>query len=217
MKSLTVKKIKAANISVEELTHVFDVEDIEYNDISEVNWSEFNYRPSVKFRIAHNGKNIFLNFKVKENSIRALHIENNSPVSTDSCVEFFIIPSDDEYYYNFEFNCIGTMLLCGRKERPAKESALPHIAEKVERWSSLGSKPFDLQVGEFEWQLSVIIPVNTFFRSSPIVDLSGKKAKANFYKCGDLLQTKHYLSWNKIDAPKPNFHLPEYFGELIFE
>ena len=41
--------------------------------------------------------------------------------------------------------------------------------------------------------------------------------KANFYKCGDRLKQQHYLSWNPIDLPRPNFHCPEFFGELTFE
>ena len=40
---------------------------------------------------------------------------------------------------------------------------------------------------------------------------------ANFYKCGDKLQTPHFLSWNPIDLEKPNFHCPEFFGMLRFK
>lgn len=40
---------------------------------------------------------------------------------------------------------------------------------------------------------------------------------ANFYKCGDKLQTPHFLSWNPINLEKPNFHCPEFFGTLNFE
>lgn len=24
----------------------------------------------------------------------------------------------------------------------------------------------------------------------------------------------HYIAWNAVDHPTPNFHLPQYFGEL---
>jgi hypothetical protein len=26
----------------------------------------------------------------------------------------------------------------------------------------------------------------------------------------------HYLSWNRIDIPQPDFHRPDFFGELKF-
>ncbi len=41
--------------------------------------------------------------------------------------------------------------------------------------------------------------------------------KANFYKCGDELQTPHFLSWNPIEIEKPDFHRPDFFGTLRFE
>ena len=36
-------------------------------------------------------------------------------------------------------------------------------------------------------------------------------------KCGDDTAVPHFLSWNPIGAPRPNFHTPEYFGEIHFE
>ena len=50
-----------------------------------------------------------------------------------------------------------------------------------------------------------------------ITNLDGKTVRANFYKCGDKLQTPHFLSWNPIGLEKPNFHCPEFFGTLSFE
>jgi hypothetical protein len=43
------------------------------------------------------------------------------------------------------------------------------------------------------------------------------KARGNFYKCGDSLSVPHFLSWQPIDNPTPNFHLEKFFGELDFE
>ena len=37
-----------------------------------------------------------------------------------------------------------------------------------------------------------------------------------FYKCGDETEFKHRGMWNIINNPKPDFHLPEYFGNIIF-
>jgi hypothetical protein len=47
--------------------------------------------------------------------------------------------------------------------------------------------------------------------------LSGKKIKANFYKCGDKTEEPHYLSWSPIDTPEPDFHVPSFFGLLEME
>ena len=46
--------------------------------------------------------------------------------------------------------------------------------------------------------------------------LKGKTFRANFYKCGDMLSVPHYVTWNPVGTPKPDYHRPEYFGELKF-
>ena len=40
--------------------------------------------------------------------------------------------------------------------------------------------------------------------------------RGNFYKCGDLTQQEHYLAWNRVACAEPDFHRPEFFGELVF-
>ena len=47
--------------------------------------------------------------------------------------------------------------------------------------------------------------------------LAGQKIRGNFYKCGDKTPEPHFLSWSPIDLPKPNFHVPEFFGLLELE
>jgi hypothetical protein len=47
--------------------------------------------------------------------------------------------------------------------------------------------------------------------------LAGQKIRANFYKCGDKTPEPHFISWNPIDLPKPNFHVPQFFGLLELE
>ena len=196
--------------------HFLELTDIFIHKIASVNWPEnYPYQPDVKFIIGHDGKEILLRFFVKEQSVLALTKEDNGKVWTDSCVEFFI-SFDDTGYYNFEFNCIGKMLLGFRKEKNNCVYADQHILQKIERKSSLGNTPFSERKGEQEWELSVRIPVFSFFRHL-ISSLSGLTAKANFYKCGDNLSIPHFLSWNPINNPTPNFHLEKDFGNIIFE
>jgi hypothetical protein len=40
--------------------------------------------------------------------------------------------------------------------------------------------------------------------------------RANFYKCGDGTSVPHYLSWNQVITETPDFHRPEFFGEISF-
>ena len=51
------------------------------------------------------------------------------------------------------------------------------------------------RVGECAWEVALVIPYSAFFLHD-ITSLDGKTLRANFYKCGDKLQTPHFLSWN---------------------
>lgn len=193
------------------------MQDMKVNEVACVNWpGEYPSAPKVAFKMAHNGTHIFLQFFVEEDEILAKTAEDNGPVWTDSCVEFFISFGDSPYYYNAEFSCIGKALLGYRKDKQHAEHGSPAIMNSIKRYSSLGSEPFDKKKGDFKWNMLVVIPVTAYWQSG-LTSFSGVKARANFYKCGDNLTTPHFLSWNPILTEKPNFHVPQYFGELNFE
>ena len=74
--------------------------------------------------------------------------------------------------------------------------------------------PFDHEGSIFTWDVAMIIPLDLIgVNPESLPDT----LKANFYKCGDLTSHPHYLSWSPIGTPKPDFHRPEYFGELIIK
>ena len=141
---------------------------------------------------------------------------DNGKVWEDSCCEFFSIPAGDGVYYNIECNCAGQMLIGGGAERKNRERAAKEVLDTVKRWSSLGREPFAEKAAPASWQMVMVIPASAFFKHH-IGSFTGKTIRANFYKCGDRLKQQHYLSWNPIDLPRPNFHCPDFFGELTFE
>ena len=75
-----------------------------------LNWDEYPYAPQVGFHIAFSDNVIALLWEVKEDHVRAVSLEDNGPVWEDSCVELFISDPNSTAYFNFEMNCIGTML-----------------------------------------------------------------------------------------------------------
>ncbi|MDR1436816.1 MAG: hypothetical protein LBI65_01725, partial [Candidatus Symbiothrix sp.] len=198
MKTITIKRIDSPNLNVHSLSKAMDEKQFARSAISEINWEAYPYRPPVYFRAGHDGKNIYLHFQVEEESIRARYAGDNGDVWTDSCVEFFLQFPGDEYYYNLECNCIGSVLLGRGKNKQERVRFPPETTRKIERSSSLGSRAFELRTGGFGWELSLIVPVEVF-SFNPAPDISGKTVRGNFYKCGDELQTPHFLSWNKID------------------
>lgn len=213
---MKVKKISSANIDAFALPGLFDEEKIDFTPIECVNWDAYPYKPKVNFRIAHTESAVLLHFKVREASVRARYKEDNSAVWTDSCIEFFLAPDGDGIYYNVECNCIGTILVGVGATRDGREHAPEETTKLVQRWASLGHDAFDERILDTDWEVALIIPYEVFFKHQ-IRSLDGKEIKANFYKCGDELQTPHFLSWKPIETEKPDFHRPDFFGVLEFE
>ncbi|WP_198439706.1 carbohydrate-binding family 9-like protein [Pareuzebyella sediminis] len=204
------------DVDIEAISRLLE-ERAELHAIDLINWDTFSYQPKVHFRIAHNGKAIWLKFYVEEEFILAERSETNSATHRDSCVEFFIDPLQDGNYYNFEFNCIGTTHLAygpDRKDRSFIDAKL--IKDQIKTMSSLGDKPFEEKGGGHSWEMTVVIPAIVFSHSDEI-DLQNLKAKANFYKCADDTSRPHYLTWNAVGTERPDFHQPVYFGNLVFE
>lgn len=216
MKTLFVSKVLAEGIPAEGVPALLDAHGVEFQPIDQVNWQDYPYRPRVEFRMAHTGGSILLHFRVTEASVRAVAAEDNGRVWEDACVEFFVQTDERQpLYYNIECNCAGTLLI-GHGVRGQRTHGSREVMESVRRWASLGQSPFEERKGECSWELVEVIPVSALF-ADRVDSLDGKVWKANFYKCGDLLQTPHFLSWNPIDLPGPCFHCPDFFGQITFE
>lgn len=180
------------------------------------NWPEaFPYAPEVTFKAFHDGKNLHIEFSVAEDYTRALETRAGYKVCTDSCVELFLMP-DDTFYYNFEWNCIGTLYAACRTGRHDPTPAPDDVLQSIRTVASLGETPFDERCGHQTWRLSAAIPTEALFRH-PIASWHGLHMRANLYKCGDALSHPHYLSFAPIRTPAPDFHRPEFFIDLIFE
>ena len=216
MKELLIKLIVASAVDASAVPALMDAQHIEWNAIDCVNWKEYPYQPIVKFRAAHTGEAILLHYQVTEASVRAVALADDGRVWEDACVEFFLSPEGNDFYYNFECNCATKLLLHGGPAGGERPTASEEVLKSVKRWSSLGTEPFEERVGECTWEVALVIPASAIFRHE-IETFNGKTMRANFYKCGDKLQTPHYLSWGPIELPKPKFHCPEFFGELVFE
>lgn len=180
------------------------------------NWEEFPYRPEVTVQIAYNENELFLQYHVREQSVKAEITKSNGRVWTDSCVEFFLSPDGNDDYYNLEMNCIGTALLGFRKKGEEAIHATEEQISTIRRTSSLGDLPFPEKKKLTEWTITIAVPWNVFFKHN-LKPISGKKMRGNFYKCGDELSVPHFISWTKIKTEKPSFHEPAYFGGLDLE
>ena len=216
MERFFVKKLTGRDLSAAEVPSVLDWNHVQWHAIDKVNWQTFPYCPHVEVRMAHTGGSLLLHYRVDEQSVAAVAPSDNGRVWEDACCEFFCCPTNDSTYYNLECNCAGTLLLASGKEREGRQQAPTEVLKQIDRWSSLGRAPFSERIGLTHWELALVVPVGCFFNHR-IADLSKQTIKGNFYKCGDKLKEPHFLSLFPIDLPRPDFHRPNFFGDIQFE
>lgn len=180
--------------------------------VDQVNWpSEYPYAPFCAGRLARTEDALIVDFRVSGLDLRALNTDDNGTQWEDSCVEAFFENPDGSEYYNFEINPLGKVLAaCGasrndRVKRPGEE-----MQEILRTAQFEGPQEYD--GGIWNWRVTVVIPFR-LLGADP--DNLPEKIRANFYKCGDLTAHPHFVSWSPIGTPAPDFHRPEFFGELI--
>lgn len=181
--------------------------------IDVVNWDEFPYKPVVTIDIARGEKDFYLHYFVRGLSLRAMADEDGEFVHTDSCVEFFMRQKNDLYYTNFEFNCIGTCLAARGPNRNERTPFTANEYLKIRRYTTVQREAFAEKPGLHAWELTVAIPFDLMgLDATSLPD----KIRGNFYKCADDTAYPHYVTWNPIGLPSPDYHCPEHFGEICF-
>lgn len=217
MQTLNIKNLKLseANPSDSIIENLLE-EQCELVSVESINWPDFNYKPEVKFRIAHMGDQIILKFYVREKNILAQASSFNGDVYKDSCVEFFISPLANGMYYNFEFSCIGIPHVGYGAGRHNRQLLPVDILKTIKTISSLGTEPFAERHGDFSWELFIRIPLACFLNDT-IKLFSGLSSKGNFYKCGDELAEPHFVTWNPVKTENPDYHQYGFFGDIQFE
>lgn len=178
-----------------------DLDSLPRHSLDQHPWPAYSAGPATQFSIAHTDTAILLKFFVDETNPQIVYHNTNDPVYKDSCVEFFISFNNGSTYYNMEWNADGVCLMAFGPSKSNRNFLPDTIIKKITAIPG--------------WPLSLNIPLEVFIHDTP-KNLSGTKATANFYKCGDDCPEPHYRAWNNILTPAPDYHQPRYFGELLF-
>ena len=218
MKQTIVKLLPGTPSSAADVPALLDAAGVSFQAIGTVDWpADYPYAPCAEFRLAATPDAFLLHYRVQEETVRALAGADNGPVWEDSCVEFFCSPVSDGTYYNVECNCAGTLLIGCGTGRSGRQPAPQPVLDTVLRWASLGRRPFGERPADGLWQVALVLPYGAFFRHRVEPPVAGGTWRGSCYNCGGQLRTPHFLSWSPIDLPKPDFHCPQFFGELAFE
>ena len=180
-------------------------------------WLENGYRPPVEVKLCYSRSFLHVRFRVGERRVRVKYLKFQDPVYKDSCVEFFIdaFPESRLGYVNFETNAAGTLLAAFGPDRFNRKPLWPEDLGGFDVSASVAG-PLDGEHGGDTWTLEYRVPLALFRKIYALEVRPGHRAAANFYKCGDETEFPHYGAWSRIDTPSPDFHRPDFFGEVIF-
>jgi len=179
-----------------------------------------DHQPKTQAKVLYDANAIYVMFRVEDRYVRAV-AEHQGNVCRDSCAEFFFTADTDtaKGYFNLEMNCGGTMLFHYQLEPRLNPTPIAQTdCDKITVYHSL-PKTIDPEITEpIVWIVQYRLPFDILKNYAKIVRPEpGAVWRANFYKCADKTSHPHWLTWSKVDKPKPNFHVPESFGELSFE
>lgn len=182
-----------------------------------------DHRPKTIFRLSYSDNGISGIFFVEDRYVRCVHSGYMAPVYKDSCVEFFVRPYGSKGYFNFEFNCGGSMLcsyITDQTRTPEGFKEFVPLSEKdlqsVQIFHSLPGIITEEITDPVTWILEFFIPFEVLEKyAGKFGNLSGQIWTANFQKCGDSTSHPHWASWQPL--PELNFHLPDSFGKITFE
>lgn len=169
------------------------------------------YRPRTTAKLVYvQNRGFIVRMRCEESDPLALYTQDNDPVYTDSCMEFFACyqpENPDAGYINFEMNARGAVLSAygrGRGERtPLLQMGLQPEKPQIE-------------MGDGWWQTTLLIPLSLLEQVYGALSFEkGDSIRGNFYKCGDETASPHYGSFFPIDLPHPDFHCPKFFGEMV--
>ena len=188
------------------------------NDLTPANldnfpWStptEYNYRPTTIAKMAICDDSLLVYMETSETEIRSEEKGFSNMVFADSCMELFLNPDPGNLpqFLNWEFNPIGAMYLSIGTSRYDRHDI------RLENYRDFFQVKTSMHCGG--WNLEFCIPLVFLHSCFPLLEFEpGHKMRGNFYKCGDKTVRPHFGCWSPIGLPKPDFHCPRFFGNLI--
>ena len=177
------------------------------------------HRPYVRAKLLYDEDHVHVIFRVEDRYVRAVQ-EHQGAVCRDSCVEFFFTPGTNPTagYFNLETNCGGSMLFHHQTEPRGDHVEIARgDCDRIARLHSLPETVDPEITDPVTWVLQYRLPLDILAHHSEVVrPAPGAVWRANFYKCADSTSHPHWLTWSPVERPRPDFHVPECFGRLVF-
>lgn len=152
--------------------------------------------------------NLYVSYVCEDTDITVTRTEHDAPTYLDDAVEFFVnpMPSQADMYYGLEMNAGGVLYdyVMYRSKYLFKQFDLRGVklATSIDRPGN-------------RWTLEVAIPWSNFdgLAKRPT---AGTTWRANLNRWDGTEPNRRMSNWSDPMQPRPNPHVPERFGELIF-
>ncbi len=174
-------------------------------------WDSFAGGPETTAFLSLTETGFRATFRIIESDPKRVNTEHFSSVHLDSCAEWFVnfSPETCNSYFNFEVNAAGAMNVSFRRDRYDFDDL---TADEV---NSFNITP---AIHENFWEVSYEIPFTFIKKYIPGYEpKNGDVIKTNLYKCGDETAHPHLRAHFNVGCPNPDFHRPEFFGEMMLE
>ncbi len=209
MKKLIIPLLKS--LDTNDLDTALELEGTRFS-VDNCNWPEtFPYSPFCNGRIARTEDSIVVDFRVSGLDLRVQNLEDGGCSWEDSCCEIFLQSPGSAEYFNFEVNAAGKMTAAHGTGRSDRVSLSADEFASIVRMSEIEG-PQDYAGGIWSWRVILMIPFGLMGLDPEHLPAA---LRGNIYKCGDKTAHPHFLSWNPVGTPAPDFHRPEFFGEFL--
>ncbi len=204
MKTYEIKTVESADLPLESPL---------WNQANEGEINEFPWKgsqtnaPKTYFYMMADKNGIGVKFFSNETNLVGNAKAHNTDVYTDSCVELFVnaSPETTNKYLNFELSVTGYMHLglgSGRFDR-----VLQHIDFDILKIDTR----IILNTG---WEAKFYIPFSLL--REYYHNISNTWA-GNLQKLCEECEVPHFGCWNIIGTEKPDFHAPQFFGNILLK
>lgn len=172
-------------------------------------WDETGYTPKATITMVYNEDFLRVRLQSPVDQLTVLTNTDGGPVWKDNCMELFLAPyGDHPDYINFECNPIGAMVIGkgpGRGNRISMVSLLkPLMNVSTTIYAGKG------------YEINYTIPLGALAEIYDRPTLQkGDTIRMNAYICGEATPIMHFGMLFPIENPTPDFHRPEFFGEVV--
>ena len=176
-------------------------------------------RPVTQATLALDSEGLHCSFEVQETDPYTTVFTQQDPmlmVCQDSAVELFLAFADSAdnadfaprleqcLYINIEINSAGCCYAKHGHSRKGRTAFTP---------AEIAALKISAHKTEATWSVSLVVP-RDFIAGLAGYDawVPGQTFALNLYKISETREHEHYVAFNPVEVPSPNFHLPEFFA-----